>query len=80
MSGSFKFIIKNTTFTINKLKVYDKENKNHSPYFFKIFLLKLKFNVKNFNNKKNKECIPINPPVIMSYNSPYKIIKKLDGS
>ena len=67
-------------FTINRLMIYEKENKNHSPYFLIIFLLKLKFTVKNFNNKKNRECIPINPPVIKSYNNPNKIIKILEAS
>ena len=68
------------TFIINKLMIYEKENKNHSPYFFRILLLILKFNVNNFKNKKNKEWIPISPPVIRSYNSPYKIIRILDTS
>ena len=60
--------------------IYEKENKNHSPYFFRILLLKLKFNVNNFKNKKNKEWIPTSPPVIRSYSSPYKIIRILDTS
>ena len=30
--------------------------------------------------KKNKEWIPINPPVIKSYNKPYKIIRMLETS
>ena len=42
--------------------------------------LKLKFIVKNFKNKKNKECIPIKVPVIKSYNTPDKIINILDAS
>ena len=68
------------SFTINRLIIYEKQNKNHSPYFFKILLLKFEFVVKNFNNKKNKEWIPINPPVIKSYNKPYNIIKMLETS
>ena len=67
-------------FIINKLIIYEKENKNHSPYFLMIFSLILKFNVKNFKNKKNKEWIPISPPVFKSYSNPHKIIRKLDTS
>ena len=55
MSGNLKFTITKIIFIINKLTIYEKENKNHSPYFFKILLLILKFNVNNFKNKKNKE-------------------------
>ena len=60
--------------------IYEKENKNHSPYFFKILSLKLKLTVKNFKIKKNKEWTPIKPPIIKSYNSPHKIIKILEAS
>ena len=79
-SGIFKLTIINKILTVIKLKTYVKLNKNHSPYFFKIILLKSKFNVKNFNNKKNNEWTPINPPIIKSYKTPHKIIKIFEVS
>ena len=50
--------LKGISFGVLSWRLFDLqviENKNHSPYFFAIFLLKFKFIVKNFNNKKNKE-------------------------